>query len=338
MTPDAVLTRARAVRIEAEVSLRGVNLIPNGKQLSGACPACGGTDRFNVDPYRNLWICRGCREGGDVIKLVRHLDGCSFSEAVKLLTTEERQEHATNTSLLTDLQRIAAQKQRRSKQLATALWAKCKPIEGTLAERYLFWRGITGPLPATLGYLPQHQAHPPAMIAAFGSAQEPGLGVLSPPDNVTGIHITRLTPTGQKVASKPKVMLGTTAGLPIIIAPPNDLCGLAITEGIEDALTVHCATGLGAWAAGSAGFMPKLARVVPSYITSVTIYAHQDKPGQDGARELAAALRARQVRGPERGPQLLCDRISPREALVGWQPTEFYPAERPIDVTIEGIS
>ena len=65
--------------------------------------------------------------------------------------------------------------------------------------------------------------------------------------------------------------------------PPNDLLGLAICEGVEDALTAHEATGLGAWAAGSAGRMPALASVIPHYIEALTIYAHDDKAGHDGA-------------------------------------------------------
>jgi Toprim domain len=68
-----------------------------------------------------------------------------------------------------------------------------------------------------------------------------------------------------------------------------------VTEGIEDALTVHQATGLGVWAAGAAGFMPKLAKVVPSYIEAVTIFAHADKAGEDGARQLSAALQRRGI-------------------------------------------
>ena len=35
--------------------------------------------------------------------------------------------------------------------------------------------------------------------------------------------------------------------------------GLGIAEGFEDALSIHQATGLGAWASGGASFMPKLA-------------------------------------------------------------------------------
>ena len=80
-----------------------------------------------------------------------------------------------------------------------------------------------------------------------------------------------------------------------MLAPPNDLLGMAITEGIEDALTVHQATGLGAWAAGAAGRMPALADTVPRYIECVTICAHADQAGRDGALGLADALDRRCV-------------------------------------------
>jgi putative DNA primase/helicase len=117
--------------------------------------------------------------------------------------------------------------------------------------------------------------------------------MLGTPRNVEAVHLTLLRPDGSGKAQvdKPKIIVGSPRGLPIMLAPPNDLLGLAITEGIEDALSAHQATGLGVWAAGAAYFMPKLAAVVPSYIEAVTIYAHADKAGQDGAQQLAAALR-----------------------------------------------
>ena len=61
------------------------------------------------------------------------------------------------------------------------------------------------------------------------------------------------------------------------------------------ALTAHEATGLGAWAAGSAGHMPKLAAIIPSYIECVTILAHDDEAGQRGAHSLAEALYQRRI-------------------------------------------
>jgi hypothetical protein len=34
-------------------------------------------------------------------------------------------------------------------------------------------------------------------------------------------------------------MIGHSIGAPIVLAPPNELLGMAVTEGIEDALSSH---------------------------------------------------------------------------------------------------
>ena len=60
-------------------------------------------------------------------------------------------------------------------------------------------------------------------------------------------------------------------------------------------MSAHEATGLGAWAAGSAGRMAALADKIPNFIECVTICAHPDPAGQKGALDLAAALEARGV-------------------------------------------
>ena len=85
-------------------------------------------------------------------------------------------------------------------------------------------------------------------------------------------------------------MIGRSAGSPIVLAPTNDLLGIAVTEGIEDGLSVHLATGLGVWAAGSASRLPALADAIPSYVECVTILVDDDKAGRRYARELAARL------------------------------------------------
>jgi hypothetical protein len=188
-------------------------------------------------------------------------------------------------------ERIAAA-ERLSK--ARWLWSQRCAIRGSIAETYLREaRGYCGPLQAMLGFLPARGEYPPAMIAAFGVPTEPVPGTLHIRDaDVCGIHITRLAPDGSGKAGGDtnKIMIGRSLGSPIVLAPTNDLLGLAITEGIEDALTVHQGTGLGAWAAGSASRMPALSAAVPSYIEAVTIYAHADDAGQGGALMLAQAL------------------------------------------------
>jgi hypothetical protein len=187
---------------------------------------------------------------------------------------------------------------RRQHEKAAWLWSKRRPIVGSIAERYLREaRAVTCDLPPTLAFLPPVKpAHEPAMIAAFGMVEEPEPGVLSAPIDVNSVHLTFLKPDGSgKSEDNPnKLIVGSPLARPIVLAPPNDLLGMAVTEGIEDALTAHQMTGLGAWAAGSAGFMPKLEKM-PSYIEAVTIFAHPDQAGEKGAHKLARALKLRDV-------------------------------------------
>ena len=160
-------------------------------------------------------------------------------------------------------------------------------------------RAIICALPATLAYLPPSKpGHHPAMIVAYGIPDEPEPGLLDIAESkVTAVQLTLLKPDGRDKADvKPnKLTVGSPTGLPMVVAPPNDLLGLAICEGVEDALTAHQPTGLGAWASGGAGYMPRLALAVPDYIEAVTIYQRQDDAGKRGAGELADALLARSV-------------------------------------------
>jgi hypothetical protein len=193
----------------------------------------------------------------------------------------------------------SAEYERRQREKAAFLWSRRKRITGSIAERYLReGRVISCALPGTLAFLPSLKPqHHPAMIAVFGLMDEPEPAVVGTPKDVGSVHLTLLKPNGSgKAEVEPnKLIIGSPRGKPVVLAPPNDLLGLAITEGIEDALTAHQATGLGAWAAGSAGMMPKLADAVPDYIEAVTIYAHADKAGEAGARQLAAALQKRGI-------------------------------------------
>ena len=77
---------AKAVAIEDELHRRGIALKRVGRELVGPCPVCGGADRFAVHLGKQLWNCRGCGVGGDVIDFVRHHDGCDFASAIITLT------------------------------------------------------------------------------------------------------------------------------------------------------------------------------------------------------------------------------------------------------------
>jgi hypothetical protein len=181
------------------------------------------------------------------------------------------------------------------------LWQQRKPIESTPAETYLReFRGIRVALPLTLGFLPPlNDNQRPALIGAFGMASECEPGRLTLADrHVRGVHLTLLRGDGMGKADVevPKLFIGRgSSGWPIVVGPANDLLGLAVCEGIEDALSVHQATGLGAWAGGCANRMPALVERIPDHIEAVTIFAHSDAHGRRYANELAHLLAQRDV-------------------------------------------
>jgi hypothetical protein len=166
--------------------------------------------------------------------------------------------------------------------VAKWLWDQRVPIVDSPAETYLrSARVYGGRLQPTLGFLPATNTYPAALIAAYGVAMEPKPGMLAIADDaVLGVHLIKLKPDGSdRLRDGPecKVTIGRGFVAPIVLAPPNDLLGLVIAEGVEDGLIAHELTGLGAWAAGGASRMPSLADVIPTFIEVVTILV-DDRP------------------------------------------------------------
>jgi Toprim domain len=203
--------------------------------------------------------------------------------------------------ILADIQQRDNDEARERLKVAMRLWRRRVSIDGSPAESYLREaRGYSGRLPATLGFLPASGDYAPAMIAAFGMASETLPGEIVIDDAaIRGVHLTSLKPDGSGKAGsdRDKIMIGKSVGWPVVLAPINDGLGLAITEGIEDGLSLHEATGLGSWAAGSASRLPALVDRIPSYVEAVTIAADDDDVGLENARRLGAdVLRTRECR------------------------------------------
>ena len=293
-----LIAQARAVPIEHELERRGVRL--RGRvDRCGPCPVCGGTDRFSINVQKQVWNCRGCRLGGDVIALVKHLDRTDFVAAVQILAGEPTSSREARTVVPAGSAAVEDHEHKQHRKAAW-LWSQRKPLAGSIAEAYLRKaRGIACALPPTLAFLPPARpGHHPALIAAYGVPQEREPGLLAEPRQVNAVHLTLLKPDGSGKADVKgnKISIGSHASLPIVLAPRNDR-GLAVAEGIEDALSVHAATGLGAWAAGGAIFMPKLAAAVPHYIDWLEIIADGDEAGHANALELLRRLTERGLRG-----------------------------------------
>lgn len=117
----------------------------DGGEWCGACPFCGGNDRFRVQPYHpegGRWYCRGC--GGnkwhDVIDYVMRRDKVDFMGAMEIL--DGPQEKTTTTApvkpaVVPDNWRDAAYQF--VEDSVACLWTD----EGSAARRYLYSRGLS---------------------------------------------------------------------------------------------------------------------------------------------------------------------------------------------------
>ncbi|MEY9428162.1 hypothetical protein ABH975_003477 [Bradyrhizobium ottawaense] len=270
--------------MNAEMLARALGAVRSGRQWKCKCVA-------HEDRAPSMIIFDG-RERVQV----RCLAGCAQEDLIGVLRLRglwEGDEHAPPHHRPA----TPIEPERDRTEIARWLWSQREPIEGSVAERYLREvRGIHCALPPTLGYLPPRGDHPRAMIAAFALVEEnaPGLIMVKPGD-VVAVHLTKLTPDARKIE---KIMVGSPRGVPIVLAPMNDLLGLSITEGIEEGLSIFEATGMGVWAAGSASLMAALGDSVPDYADCVTVLtdvADTKKAGLRGSSTLVERLLARGV-------------------------------------------
>lgn len=153
---------------------------------------------------------------------------------------------------------------------ARRIWRQAQDATGTVVETYLRVRGITLPPPATLRFHPRlkHKesgTFVPAMVAAITVGDN---------RNLVAVHRTFLKADGSS-RLEPKKVLGSARGGSVHLAPVGRR--LALTEGIETALSVQQATGLPVWAALSTSNLPNV--VLPSMVEEVVIAADNDENG-----------------------------------------------------------
>lgn len=125
----------------------------NGGEYHGACPGCGGRDRFMVWPTEGRYYCRQCQATGDAIEFVRWRHGLTFPAALKHLGTawhlDRREQRFRATARTVRPQTVPpvaltdpAWQQHAAEFTAIAqqtLWG----ARGTTALRYLRTRGLT---------------------------------------------------------------------------------------------------------------------------------------------------------------------------------------------------
>lgn len=304
----------------------GLALARSGSWLVGLCPLHDETrPSFTLYPDAGRFYCFGCRQGGDVIDLVRLLDGVSFREALdrlqggRPLSPRQRTEARLRDAALADrparcLQARQSPEGQAALQVATTFYQQALE-EATEAQRCLTRRGIGPELARAcrLGYCPGQglsealrRAGVPLraawevglLVGRAGQAGREGCerfaGRVTIPELRRGQPIWLIGRLLDETADAPRYM-----GLP----GPRPLLGLeriighaAVigTEGVFDWLTL-IGWGLPTFATVGTALALGAREELAALPASCAIYLafDRDPPGREAARHLSTRLRQR---------------------------------------------
>lgn len=302
---DALDLPQRIGRVKAAADLaalagRTVKLVRAGREWKGLCPFhAERSPSFYVIPDKGFWHCFGCGAHGDVVDLVRRLEGGTFAEALARLEGElgladpvpGRKPVLNVARDTTRMREREAEAQRRAegaRGTAWRIWEHARALDGAdAASLYLAGRGIPGAVIAAAaradalrvaGRLRHSSGHEgPALVARVVDASGRFLAV----------QRTWLDPKGPKGkadVSPNKMALGPLRGGRVPLAgEAGDPRGLA--EGVESALAAWALSGV----ASDAGLGGNMGSVeLPFEIGQVVIFRD---PGAAGLRLAQGAAR-----------------------------------------------
>jgi len=276
--------------IGASVKLRHV-----GHAFGGLCPFHHEkTPSFNVNDQLGRYKCFGCGAGGDALDWIAHVERVGPARALEILEARgglspvKAIDQGAVEAWRAQREREQAEDQASKVAWARGLWRECRPIKGTLAERYLAARAILidpGPAVGFHGGL----KHPttgaalhPVMVAAVTDAA----------GQTFGIHRTFLAASGKAKAdlAPAKMMGGVCAGRCVRLGMPSKVTGnvLAIGEGIESCLSVRQVMGLPVWAALSLANMGRVPVPPDGAVREIILLADADEADRAAADEARA--------------------------------------------------
>lgn len=138
-----------------------VRLARKGKRSLGLCPFHREkTPSFSVDQETGLFYCFGCHKGGDLLRFLQDVEGCSFGEALEILANRAGVTLSLTTGRSGGFPNAPDRKERLRKALASAeryyRAALKSEQKGSPVRAYLENRGLDGTAVETfaLGYAP----------------------------------------------------------------------------------------------------------------------------------------------------------------------------------------
>ena len=206
------------------------------------CPICQPERRRD---QRGLSI----RAEGRMLLAFCHKSGCDFRDIVQAAgLPRDALRIDPQAAQEADAKRDAYAAEQLTK--ARRLWATCKPLQGTKGEAYLRGRGITCPLPPSLGWAAD----------AFHAPSARWLSAMVGDVSTAGVHRTYFEKSGERIDLNAKMMQGPCAGGAVALSEAQG--PLVACEGIETGLSLLSGLLAGpatVWAALSTSGMKALA-------------------------------------------------------------------------------
>jgi putative DNA primase/helicase len=252
-----------------EISQRISDAKPCGNSIRGTCPLCDGRGTLSLTKFPDGGACIKCfRCDAPMRDLLAALGAQAPTNRARVVLHE-----VDSVTKAADARR---------------LWNSVKAIEGTMADRYLRFRMITGDIPVTLrsGYIthPTAQRGFWAMVAA----------ITTPNRQIVGSHIT-FVENDRKVNIEPcRIIRGIARGGAVHLAPIIDGT-LALSEGVETGLSFQILWNIPTWACLSTSGLKTVE--LPPDIERVVIAADNDANSRGQAAAAEAADRIEELHG-----------------------------------------
>jgi putative DNA primase/helicase len=259
----------------------------------GACPACGGKDRFRFDNKRGRgdFICNQCG-AGDGFALLMRVRGCDFATA--------RREIIQAAGLVDDERNAGrafaeparTQVARPTQRVLRIVKSSCSVESCDEAVAYLQSRRLW-PLPAGHNL----RAHASVEYWVEGTVVGRYAALLGLVRDLAGelvtVHVTYLD-GGRKLARhEPRKILSPLTGREGCAVRLLPLAGdvLGVAEGIETALSAATTQRIPVWAALNASLLARFD--LPAGVSCLRIYADRDAPGFESAARLMERLQGK---------------------------------------------
>lgn len=241
------------IQIDGNTALKRVSSTYGG-EYAGACPFCGGQDRFRAWPESNRFWCRGCGKKGDSIQFLRDRRGLGYLKACHELNIAPRTTHARLTphpqvKALWEPKPLKAAPCDQWQDQARSFLDKCKKFlwsdQGAKYRAYLTGRGVTPGIVelAGLGWNQYAGYHNPGAWGLPGQKNQKGeekrlwlpAGLVIP--YTTGRDIVRLRIRRDSPGKGSRFILATGSDTRPMISGPDHPVFLII-ESELDALTL----------------------------------------------------------------------------------------------------